>query len=159
MPSGTIYFASTDLQPASLKWRFWLPQPPTIHPLPEVRGEDTVVPAASGRFVQLRKADRLVIPMLGFVAGVPNTYYDEAAEEQDYLNSWDTLGTIFDTTAAPAALVVYGPSHGVASGKKRTINARVLNVVFGNGIPGTIQNISVELESVDSPPVWVEANN
>jgi hypothetical protein len=156
MTTQTIYFGAVDLQPSTLKYRFWLMAPPTTHPAPEVRGEDIVVPSASGRTVGTRVADRLLIPLRGWVGGQGGSGDGDRA---DFLSSWDTLGAVFDPTVAPASLVVYGPLEGVASGKKRTITARFLSALPIGGIPGVVMEYDVQMEAVGSPPVWVEADN
>jgi hypothetical protein len=159
MPSATVYFASTDLMPASLKWRIELLVPPSTSPQYETRGEDIVVPALSGRVVAssgARVADRLLINADFWILGQGST---PTAEREDFKSSWDTLGAIFDPKLNPAALVVYGATQGVPSGKKRTLNARFLNLLPVEGIPGLAQKFSLQFECVDSPPVWVETNN
>ena len=161
MATATIYFSSQDLLPSNGKWRFWLTEPPLTASIPEVRGSDVVVPAATGRVVGSRVADRLVIGMEGFVGGQGA---DGTAQRADFLASWGTLAAVFDPTAAPAALVVYGPLHGVASGKKRTITARFLNAQPTEGIPGVAQKYRLEFEVVTGASfgadlTWVEADN
>ena len=155
MPTGTIYFDSTDMRPSNLKWRLSLALPPSTHPLPEVRGEDVTVPSATGRVALVRKGDRLIIPAELFVGGQGS---GGDAQRADFLASWDTLGQHLDPTADPEDLIVYGPLHGVASGKKRTISCRFLNAIPRGGIEGLAVEYSVEFECV-SGLVWVEADN
>jgi hypothetical protein len=145
-----LTLGGTELQPTNQKHYFGLST--GIDQIPEVRGDDTVIPAKSGRYVQNRVADRLVLTLEGFVQGQGAT---EALAQADYLASALALKAIFDPTLAPQDLRAYGPYLGVAAGHYYHLSARVLPGTITRRVHGFLSYWSVQLECVDSPPAWV----
>jgi hypothetical protein len=150
-----ITAAGTELQPLNGKLHFYVNG--GLDDQPEVRGADFIVPSAAGRLVPTSGArlnDRLLVELRGFVHGIGAT---EAAAQQDYRSTMDTLLGIFDPTDNPWALVVFGPVHGVATGHKRTIMVRYLDSVPGELYGGITRNFSIRLECVTFP-AWVDTS-
>ena len=140
-----ITYRNLELQPNTGRWYFELVR--GWDEPPEIRGEDTIIPSAAGRYPRTRIKDRLVLELRGWVAGQGDT--DDLAR-QDYAVSMATLLAVFDGTLDPGALVVHAPVLGVPDGQIRTMNARYLSTlsseVFGAGL---FRSTSIELECVD----------
>lgn len=114
--------------------------------LPEVRGEDTVVPGLAGRVSQNRIADRRELELEGYVRGVGA---DEEGDRSAYRTNVIAMQALFDPTLDPGELVA-----SLEDGSTATINARALNIVGAQKMP-SFKLVSVKLESVD--PNWVIA--
>jgi hypothetical protein len=147
---------SLELRPTSGdKWFFWITG--GFDDLGSVRGQDVVIDGAAGRFVPPigRVSDTLIVEMKGWIVGRGAT---EAVARADYRTSLDTISAaILDPTLDPFPIVVHTPVMGLATGKKRTINARFLNAVWGDWVAGLKRAVSVRFECVDGVG-WVEAN-
>lgn len=114
----------------------------------EVRGEDRIMPEAAGRFEGARQLDRRLIELRGFVRGYDPLTYRELVDE---------LHAIFDPTLSPGTLMVGGGTEdylGIPSGEAFVIEARYLNAVWGDLLRQRYRSVSVQLESIDSPPDW-----
>jgi hypothetical protein len=145
-----------ELRPTSGdKWFFWITR--GFDDLGTVRGTDVVLDGVAGRFVPPigRVADTLIIEMRGWIVGRGAT---EAIARADYRTSMDTLAAIFDPIIDPFLIEVHTPVMGIAAGKKRSLNARFVNAVWGEWVAGLKRSVSATYECVDSPPRWVEAN-
>jgi hypothetical protein len=135
-----------------------------LHEPATVRGEDDVIPGAAGRDLGARRKDTRRIILEGHVRGQGGTRDERAL---DFRTSSDALAVIFDRSLDPGTLEVdetapalfpeAAPYLGLTGA--RTITARVVNVITGPVLAHmSYQTYSVELESVDSPPEWVEGS-
>lgn len=114
-----------------------------------VRGKDDVIVGKTGRLRLNRIHDRLIIPIGGWMFGIGDTM----EERWDDLNvSMTELRDAFDLTITDT-LVVTAPYVGVASGSVQ-LNARPINVVYGDILSIATVKVDIELECVDSPPEW-----
>lgn len=109
-----------------------------------VRGDDTVIPGASGRIEEARREDLRAIRLHGIVL---------ATSEANWNTVLGELETAFDVSAAAASLIVTAPFMGLATGT-RTISARVESVVTRDLLYGLVTEYDVLLHSVASPPDW-----
>lgn len=137
------------------KWFFWITA--GFDDLGSVRGVDAVLDGVAGRFVPPigRVTDTIIVEMRGWIVGRGAT---ETAARADYRLSIDTLQpAILDPTLDPFPIVVHTPVMGIPTGKKRTIQARFLNAVWGDWVAGLKRAVSVRFECVDGIG-WVEAN-
>jgi hypothetical protein len=152
-----LTYRGTELRPSDKSFRFWITA--GLDDEASVRGEDTVVPGLAGRLTRDRVKDRRVIELQGYISsnGAGAGASEDAAREE-YRDIIDTLHTIFDPTLDPGELIIYTPTAGVDSGKIRGLNARFLNAIWGPWIAGLNRTVSIQLECVDSPPEWVEAD-
>lgn len=116
-----------------------------------VRGEDDVIPGASGRREQSRQKDRRVVRLEGWVKGTGSTLANRQASFNTNMN---TLMGLLAYTSASGNLVVSATTMGLAAGTK-TLSCKCINIVLGKPEAGyTFQRISVDLESIASPPDW-----
>lgn len=121
----------------------------------EVRGEDDVVPEASGRAEGAWIEDQRTIILEGHVEGTGATLEER---QQSWRTASDSLRTIMDRTASPGALVMGPPDHGVDA--EWSINARCVSAIPGPILNAwTFQRWSFELVCIDSPPEWVEESS
>lgn len=111
---------------------------------PEVRGTDTVVPGLTGRIARNRIADRWVIELQGYVAGIGST---EAAQREHFRDLVTTFRALFDPTALPATLAAETEDGGT-----QTISARTLPTVLWEQVVPSMARVSVQLEAVED---WV----
>jgi hypothetical protein len=109
----------------------------------QTRGEDVIIPSASGRWARNRIADLRVVRLHGFVFGTT---------EALHRTNMNTVMTALDVTADPANLVIHTPLYGVPSGT-RTISARVVDVRIVAMAP-MVSEIDAELHAIASPPNW-----
>jgi hypothetical protein len=109
-----------------------------------VRGVDTTVPGFIGRIPRNRIADRRVIQLAGWVSGTGTTL-DE--QRSTFRNNVQAVAAAFDLTAAPATL-----EAALEDGTSITIDARTIEVHFGEMIASVLQRVEIDLESVD--PDW-----
>jgi hypothetical protein len=101
----------------------------------DVRGEDTIIPNATGRTPRDRKKDRLTIELKGATELLQRTSFKTLRAE---------LRTLFDPSLAPGALVAT-----LEDGTTLSIDARAINILYGDdGIP-SFREVSVELEAVE----------
>lgn len=152
MADSDLKLDGTDLRPTDGTMKldliagFWEP--------PNARGEDDVIPEASGRDEGVWIKDHRTIKLHGYVKGTGSTL---VARQQSFQSTMTTLMGKLDTTASPAALVVSGPYMGLATSPStvtKSINVRCVNVVVGP-ITGLYHaTVDVELVSIDSPPDW-----
>lgn len=152
MADGDLTLDSTNLRPTDGSMNldvisgFWEPA--------NARGEDDVIPEASGRDAGVWTADTRTIRLHGHVKGIGSTL---VARQQSFNTTMATLMGKLDTTASPAALVVSGPYMGLATSPStatKSINVRCVNVVVGPITGLYYATIDAELVSIDSPPDW-----
>jgi hypothetical protein len=139
-----LTFRSVDIQRADFS--VFLEVKRGLNEIPEVRGQDTVVPGLAGRYFRNRVADRRTIELRGFVSGYDATP-SEAADRRDFRHRVEELRDLFDPTLDPGTLAAALEDGGTA-----TIEARATNVVW-NQVAPSLHEVSVEMESVD--PEWV----
>jgi hypothetical protein len=138
-----LTYRTTDLQPADL--HFFLDIFIGLNELPEVRGQDTIIPDQVGLQPRNRKATRRYIELRGFVRGAGA---DEAAQRGDFRDTMDALQALFDNTLQPDELVAV-----CEDGTTRTIDARSLSILMGTEPLPSYRSLSIALESLD--PNWV----
>jgi hypothetical protein len=144
-----------ELRPTDSSFFFWITG--GFDDLGSARGTDVVLDGVAGRFVPpvSRVADQLIVEMRGWIVGHGAS---ETAARAAYRVSLDSLqAAILDPTLAPFPIVVHTPVMGLATGKKRTIQARFLNALWGDWVAGLKRAVSVRFECVDGLG-WVEAN-
>lgn len=112
--------------------------------VPTVRGEDTIIPSATGRTARSRVADTLRLEAQGWVLGEG---VGEAAQRADFRDAVDELRALMDPTQDPYTIEVE-----VEDGSTRTILARPLNIVWGEDRIPSMCYASLEWESV--APTW-----
>lgn len=127
---------------------------------PSVRGEDHVMPGATGREVGLRRADTYRFILQGYVEG---TGTDPDARALSWRMETDALMAVMDLALAPG-LVEVGPaaperfpnaSPYLGLTDDHELNARCVGFVRGEVRRHmSFQSWSFEMECVDSPPEW-----
>ncbi len=120
-----------------------------LNELPEVRGEDTIIPSLSGRVPRNRVNDRLIIEAEGYVMGSGVT---ESLQRADLRDLIDILRALMDPTQAPYAI-----EATVEDGSTRTIQARPVNIVWGPDDIPSYRTASLQWESV--APVWTPSGS
>lgn len=133
---------STDLTSTDGRLLFRLTR--GLDEVPEVRGEDTIIPSLAGRVARNRVLDRLVLEAEGYVMGAGTTEAEQRADLRDLV---DALRTLMDPTQAP-----YEIEATLEDGSTRTIQARPVNIVWGDDDIPSLRTASLQWESVD--PVW-----
>ena len=114
----------------------------------DVRGEDTVIPSASGRIARNRKGDVRHILLAGILQGVGST---EAVRLGSWQDLRDEVEALFDPTDAPGTIV--GKAN---DGSWRSITARTTTIVWNPGAFGMDQ-LSIAMDSVD--PDWLKTGD
>lgn len=117
-----------------------------------VEGMDHVIVGKSGRFVGSRRADVLPIILVGWVEGQGTTH---AEKREDYFALMDELSAVWSPDLDPSPLVAYSPVDGVPDGLQATLNARFLRRTGPTKEGEFFRKMTVYLECVDDPPVWV----
>lgn len=132
---------------------------------PFVRGEDHVMPGAAGREPGLRRKDVYRFTLQGYVKGA-------GADPDERALSWrtatDSLMAVMDFSLTPGVVEV-GPaspaqfpdsSPYIGLTGDRTINARCISMVRGPVQHHmSFQGWSFEMECIDSPPDWQDAES
>jgi hypothetical protein len=142
-PLSSLTYDGTDLQRSDLSVHLEITL--GLNDGLDVRGEDSVVPGATGRIPRSREGDVRHLQLAGWVQGVGTT---EAARLADWQSLRDELEALFDPTRDEATLA------GEAwDGTTRTIEARPEPGIIWNQseIPGVTQ-LSVALIATD--PTW-----
>lgn len=132
---------------------------------PSVRGEDDVIPRASGRDVMARREDVLRFRLEGFVQG---TGEDRDERATSWRTATDSLmavmqfvldpGEVVVGPAAPARFPDAAPYIGLAG--NRSLMARCVSMVRGPVQHHmSFQSWSFEMECVESPPAWQDAES
>lgn len=110
--------------------------------LPEMRGEDQVIPFRSGRLAAPRLADRRPVVVTGWIAGPAGS--SAAVIYRGYL---DSLKSRLDPTGPPGILVAT-----LEDGSKRWISAVPRNLIGGDALGSDFRAFSIEWEALD--PYW-----
>ena len=117
-----------------------------------VMGEDAIIVGKAGRFVTSRRADVQPITLVGWVEGQGATH---AAKREDYFALMDELAAVWSPDLEPSLLEVYAPVDGVPEGLVASLNARFLRRTGPTKDGEFFRRMTVYLECVDDPPVWV----
>lgn len=112
---------------------------------PSVRGKDLIVPARQGRIPYNRVNDMLRLLLSGWVRG---SGADEDAIRASFRSNTAIIRNLFAFDSMPVELVAL-----LEDGDTATINARPLNIIWGNEVPSAFTTVTIEMESVD--PDWV----
>jgi len=128
---------NTDVT-GSPRYTFWLET--GFDELPEVRGEDSIIPSAAGRTLRDRKFDYRVIEIVGWVMGTGAT---EALMRTDHRTAMNSLRTLFDPTQTAKTLTV-----GLDNATVGSITCRPRNMVIIDKPSPTSWFMSVEFEAV-----------
>ncbi len=119
----------------------------------EVRGEDDVIPEASGQEFGIKIRDHRIIQLSGIVRGVGVT---PELRRSSWRAATDALMAKMQLYASPTVLSVLGPYLGLTSGVTRTINAYPFRVVPGPiAATMTFQEWSIQLKAIGSAPEWI----
>lgn len=121
-----------------------------INEVPEVRGQDTIVPSLNGRIPRSRRLDRHVIEAEGLVMGAGAT---EALQWTDFRSLMDSLVDLMNPVQDP-----YNIAITVEDGTTRTITARPLNLVSGDDDIPSYREVTLQWESVDAADWGVSAS-
>lgn len=145
---------STPVAIVGLTFRGYDPQRPDLDvffeitegldELPEMRGEDQLIPFRTGQLPGLRLAHRRPVVLTGHIMG------SGSAPRSVYRAYVDGLKGIFDPAAGPGILAATLPD-----GTNRWINAVARNIIGGEGFGGEFRSLSIELEALD--PYWYGA--
>lgn len=128
-----------------------------LQSLPNYRGEDDVIPEASGRAAGAWIADTRDLTLHGFVQGSGST---AQAIRESFKTQFALLLAVMD----PAALVtvtVYPPHFGLATGTTATLTScRPMRIIGPD--PATLAwyeawEGDIQLTSIKSPPNWAVA--
>lgn len=109
---------------------------------PEVRGEDTTLPTATGQVPRNRVWDHRTIELQGFIAGVGASEAEQRADLRALLESYRTL---FDPTRSPATLSIELEDGGTA-----TISARPLDLTCPASVASVRAVVSITLLAVEA---------
>jgi len=110
--------------------------------VPEVRGEDTIVPSLNGRIPRSRRLDRFPIEAMGWVMGAGS---GETAQRTDFVSLMESLRDLMNPVVDPYNIVVTRED-----GTTRTITARPLNIVWDPIVIPTFRSGTLQWESVDA---------
>lgn len=120
----------------------------------EYRGEDDVVPEASGRDAGTWIADTRILRIQTIVFGTGST---ASAAAESYRTRMDAL-VLKMKPSSTVAVVVYAPLFGLASGTTATLSdCRPQNITGAPAGGDQFRQVVLELKSIDSPPDWVVA--
>lgn len=106
-----------------------------------VRGRDTIIPSARGRTPRNRVRDTLAIELRGIVMG---TGSDESAQRESFVDLRQELRELFNPDDPPGLLVAT-----LEDGTTQSIDARAINLMWGDDRIPTYRELSVELEAVE----------
>lgn len=144
MPYGliptSIVAAGTDLTRSDGRLLFRITK--GLNEVPEVRGQDVIVPGRSGRIPRNRKLDKFMIEATGMIIGAGAT---EALQRADFRSLVETLRDLMNPVVDPYDIVVT-----VEDGTTRTITARPQNIVWGDDTLASYREGSLQWESVDA---------
>jgi hypothetical protein len=141
-----LEYAATDLQPSDLSILFKVFR--GLWESPSVRGTDTVIPAAEGRFEGNRVKDIQKIELRGWVRATPSVDSDIEDAIDSYQASFIALRELFANDRDRADLVAT-----LRDGTLMSIAARPLNMVINEVIEGWFANVSIEMEGYGD---WAE---
>ena len=143
---SSLTFDGVDLQRSNLTIHLEVTQ--GLWELPEVRGEDSIVPGLNGRIPRNRVRDRRMIVLAGWVQGTGANETDRLASFTNLMDELDNLfrPDMFVSTADP---ILTGTAW---DGTTRSIAARPISLLPGpSPIPG-VRPVTVTLEAVE--PDW-----
>lgn len=138
-----LTFAGTDIQKSD--FGIFLEIVSGLHDGLSVRGVDTIIPGLEGRVARNRVADRRIIQLAGYVSGTGTGLTTQRSTFRDNAQAVEAL---FSLTAAPAVL-----SATLEDSTVMEINARTIEIHFGQVWGSVVQRVEIDLESVT--PDWV----
>jgi len=141
-------FDGSSLQTDDFTIYFWIVS--GLFEVPQVRGEDTVVPALAGRVEGNRVNDVLTIVLEGQITASP-LLTDLDDTRSDWWDNVAAIRTLFASDRERADLVAQLPN-----GTTATISAHPMNIVKLEEIPGEYVKLNVELEGFDD---WLIAGS
>lgn len=107
---------------------------------PQVRGKDTIIPGAAGRFEQNRVKDVLPIELYGAVQATEGLTDPEDIAESFRANVLAVRG-LFATDRLRATLAAL-----LENGTTLTISARPLNIIWNEQVQSEFAHVSIEME-------------
>ena len=112
------------------------------------RGEDDVIPEASGRDPGAWISDTRDLTLFGVVFGTGSSPRESYRANMDaLLAKMDPTGTI--------SIVVHPPNFGLGTGDTATLAAvRPLRVTGPSAVGHEVRQMTLELVCIDSPPEW-----
>lgn len=113
-----------------------------LNEVPEVRGQDVVVPGLGGRVARNRRLDRLILEAEGWVMGAGAT---EALALADFRASMETLKDVMNPSSDPYTLAVVDEA-----GVTHNITARPINIVWEDDDIPSYRAGTLQWESVDA---------
>jgi hypothetical protein len=119
-----------------------------LQSLATYRGEDDIVPEASGRYAGVFTPDTRDVALHGIVVGTSRTNFRSRA---------DSLLAVMDPTEL-VTIVVHPPHFGLSTGETATLsNVRPLRIVGPEPSDRWYEGweVTLELVCIDSPPDWV----
>ena len=147
-----LYFSGTSLQTPTLYFDlvsgFWEPA--------EVSGKPVLIPGRPGFYtptVNPYEKRRRIVQLEGWTMGAGSTTEEKRVS---WAEANFTLAALLDRTLGADDLVAKSGYMGLTD--DWTLLARVLNVVTGPPkMLATRQRWSIQFESTDSPPEWIES--
>ncbi len=140
-----LFYDSDDLQQSDLS--IFLQIMHGLNEPPQVRGTDSIVPALAGRSEGIRVNDILQIELVGIVqADQSETVL--AAQRASFRTNATVLRNLFRTNRLRAPLVAI-----LEDGTILTIDARPINAIWNERVPGQFAEVSIQLEGYDD---WAE---
>lgn len=139
-PIGLTY-DGVDLQQSDLQWFFEVER--GLDEVPSVRGKDTVIPGAAGRFEQNRRNDTIQIVLRGFVQADP-ALTDVDDRRASFRTNIQTIRALFAPNRLRAELAAL-----LEDGSIEVLSARPINIVGGREIASEFRELSIELEGYD----------
>ncbi len=112
------------------------------------RGEDDVIPEASGRDAGAWISDTRDLTMYGIVFGTGSTPRESFRTNMDALIAkMDPTGTI--------SIVVHPPNFGLGTGDTATLaSVRPMRITGPSVVGHEVREMTLELTCIDSPPDW-----
>ncbi len=114
-----------------------------LNETPAQRGEDIVIPRRAGRTEGNRINDILSIVLAGQATGGPTTD-DRPTNQSEYRTMMLYVRTLFRSNRERAALVAL-----LENGSTATIQARPMNILVPDEVPGAYASLNIELEGYD----------
>ena len=134
-----LEYDAFDLQPTDLSVFFKIFR--GLWESPSVRGTDTVIPAAEGRFEGNRVKDLQKIELRGWVRANPAIDSVTADAIDSYQTAFRAMRVLFANDRDRADLVAT-----LRDGTMLSIAARPMNMIISDVIEGWFSHVSIEME-------------
>lgn len=123
--------------------------------VPTVRGKNVTIPGKPGQTWMPKVEDSLPIILHGYVEGQGSSLGEQ---RQDYLDLMARIKAVFDPTAEPFEVDVYGGApfynEGLADDEVATIMVEFLRLTGPTG-NGFVREFDLECRCISDPPAWV----